>query len=348
MREKMTSAPTILIVGSDPLNRNCTDWETILQNQGYEVFTTQGGEAALAVCPQLQPDLVLLNVALPDIHGFHACRRLKADPRNRWTPVVLLKVPGDSSDVSRGFEAGADDFWEHSLSPREALSRVRPLLRLKSYFGEQAESVIFSLANSIEAREENGKGHASRVSNYAVRFGKSLGLGHEDLEALRVGGLVHDIGKIGIPDDILHKTGPLDAGELRIIEQHPVLGEQICAPLKSLRQVLPIIRHHHERMNGSGYPDGLCGTHIPLTVRILQIVDICDALISDRSYRKGLSLASALRILFEEANRGWLDRDLVGRFASLVMGSENSLGLESREKIQPNKNRSGFKALQVA
>lgn len=333
---EMTMTATVLIVGADPLNRNCADWEAILQNQGYEVIAARGGEIALAICPHLQPDLVLLNDLLPDIHGFEICRRLKADPRNRLTPVVLLKASGDSSDVSRGFEAGADDFWEHAPTPGEALGRVHSLLQLKTYIDEQAESVIFSLAHSIETQDPGGGGHCSRVSNYAVRFGKSLDLSQDDLDALKIGGLIHDIGKIGVPNTILSKPGPLDSEEIKIVEQHPILGEQICAPLKSLRHVLPIIRHHHERMDGSGYPDGLQGEHIPLTVRILQIVDICDALTSDRSYRKGLSLSRALIVLFEEADRGWLDEGLVSQFASLVVGSENSVALGNRGRPQPS------------
>jgi putative two-component system response regulator len=334
---EVTMTATVLVVGADPLNRNCADWEAILLGQGYEVIEARGGEAALAICPHLQPDLVLLNELLPDIHGFEVCRRLKADPRNRLTPVVLLKASGDSAaDVLRGFEAGADDFWGHSPTLEEALSWVHSLLQLKTYIDEQAESVIFSLAHSLEARDSCGGGHCSRVSNHAVRFGKSLGLSQDDLDTLRIGGLVHDIGKIGVPDSILSKPGPLDPEEIRIVKQHPILGEQICAPLKSLRHVLPIIRHHHERMNGSGYPDGLQGKHIPLTVRILQIVDICDALTSDRSYRKSLSLPRALIVLFEEADRGWLDEGLVSQFASLVVGSENSVALGNRGRLRPS------------
>ena len=330
----MTAA--VLVVGGDPLNWNCENWQAILLARGYEVIAARNGNAALAICPHLQPDLVLLNEFLPDIHGFEVCRRLKADPRNRLTPVVLLKASGDSSDVSQGFEAGADDFWEHSPTLEEVLIRVHSLLQLKTYIDEQAKSVIFSLAHSIEARDPCDRGHCSRVSNYAVRFGKCLGLSQDDLETLRIGGLIHDIGKIGVPETILSKPGPLDSEEARIVEQHPILGEQICAPLKSLRHVLPIIRHHHERMDGSGYPDGLQGEQIPLNVRILQIVDICDALTTDRSYRKGLSLPGALIVLFEEADRGWLDEGLVSQFASLVVGSGISVALGNRERPRPS------------
>jgi putative two-component system response regulator len=224
-------------------------------------------------------------------------------------------------------EAGADDIWGNTSSPWEALNRVQSLLQLKTYIDEQAQSVIFSLSQTIEGRDPFEGGHCARVSNNAVRFGKSLGLGQDDLEALKIGGLVHDIGKIGIPESILSKPGPLNAEETRVMEQHTILGEQICTPLKSLRHALPLIRSHHERMDGSGYPDGLKGNQIPLTVRILQIVDICDALTSDRAYRKIMSLPSALVVLYEEAERGWLDEELVTQFAPIAVGPEGSVAL---------------------
>jgi putative two-component system response regulator len=313
---------SVLIVDADP--SNCANWETLLSGQGYDVIAARSGEAALTLCPHLQPDLVLLNDLLPDTHGLEVCRRLKADPRNRLTPVVLVTATDSACSGSRAFEAGADDFWGHLPTPWEALSRVHSLLQLKTYVDEQAESVIFSLIHSIDARYPFDRGHGVRVSNNAVRFGKSLGLNQGDLDTLRIGGLVHDIGKIGIPDAVLSKPGPLDSEERRTVEQHPIVGEQICAPLKSFRHVLPLIRHHHERMNGTGYPDGLCGEQIPLTVRILQIADICDALTSCRSYRQARSLPSALIVLYEEADRGWLDEALVSQFALIAVGSEGS------------------------
>ncbi len=321
-------AATVLVVDADP--RRCADWEALLSQQGYVVISARNGEAALTLCPRLLPDLVLLFDLLPDMHGLEVCRRLKADPRNRLTPIIIHAAAGKASEASLAVSAGADDFWGRPPTPWEALSRVHSLLQLKTYIDEEAESVLFSLAQTVEARDPFEGAHCMRVSNNAVRFGRSLGLSQNDLEALRIGGWLHDIGKIGIPDAILSKPGPLDPEESKIVKQHPIVGEQICAPLKSLRNVLPLIRHHHERMDGSGYPDSLRGEQIPLTVRALQIVDICDALTSDRSYRRNLSLPLALIVLYEEADRGWLDGDLVSQFASLVVGSENSIALGNR------------------
>jgi putative two-component system response regulator len=327
----MNMAVAVLLVDANP--RSSADWGALLSDQGYDVITAPNGAAALALCASFQPDLVLLFDLLPDMSGLEVCRRLKANPRNRLTPIIFHAATGDFSDASSAFHAGATDFWGRSPSPWEALSRLHALLQLKTYVDEQAESVLISLAQSIEARDPFESTHCARVSNNAVRFGKSLGLGQSELEALRIAGLIHDIGKIGIPDTILCKSGPLDPDESAIVMQHPIVGEEICAPLKSLRHVLPLVRHHHERLDGSGYPDGLQGEQIPFLVRALQIVDICDALTSDRSYRRNLSLPSALTVLYEEADRGWLDAELVSQFASLVVGAEGSIALGNRRGL---------------
>jgi putative two-component system response regulator len=342
-------AATVLVVDTDPSNR--ANWEALLLGQGYNVIAARSGEAALALCPNLQPDLVLLNDLLSDTPGLEVFRRLKADPRNRLMPVLLVTATDNASFASGALEAGADDFWIHPTTPFEALNRIQSLLQLKTYFDEQAESVIFSLARSIEARAPFNGGHGERVSNNAVRFGKSLGLSQGELDTLRVGGLVHDIGKIAIPDAVLSNPGPLDSEETTIVEQHPVVGEDICASLKCFRRILPLIRNHHERKDGTGYPDGLFGDQIPLTVRVLQIADICDALTNDRPYRRALSLPSALVVLYEEAGRGWLDEELVRQFAPILVGVEGSaeLGIGIRGKLRsseaPRRSRSNSRGL---
>lgn len=330
---------TVLVVDGDA--SSLAGWEALLSEQGCDVIAARTGETALSVCPQIQPDLVLLNDLLPDIRGLDVCRRLKSDPRNRLTPIVLMASANSVCEVSKAREAGADDFWGQRPTLWEAFNRVQCLLQVKTYVDEQAEAVIFSLARTVESRDPFDGGHCARVSSNAVRFGKSLNLNAGDLEALRIGGLVHDIGKIAVPEAILLKPGPLDPAESRIVAQHPIVGEQICAPLKSFRHVLPIIRHHHERMNGTGYPDGLHGSQIPMTVRIIQIVDICDALTSDRSYRKTLPLPQALVILYEEADRGWLDEALVSQYAALVIGSDGTISADGRRKLGGNEEWGG-------
>ena len=327
-------AATILVVDSDPVN--CATWETLLLDQRYDVVAARTGETALAVCSNLQPDLVLLSYLLPDIRGLEVCRRLKAQPRNCLTPVVLLTSGIEARCSSEAIEAGVDDFLGCPTMLWEALTCVHYLLQVKAYIDERAKSEILSLAHGVDAEDVFRGGHSTRVSNNAVRLGKSLGLTEHDLETLRIGGLVHDVGKIGIPNAILSKAGPLDPDESKIIMEHPILGEKICASLKSFRDVLPLVRSHHERMNGTGYPDGLCGEQISLIVRLLQIVDICDALTSDRPYRKAVSLPRALVVLYEEADRGWLDEALVSQLALVTVGAQGLAAIRNRGRFNSN------------
>jgi len=310
--------PTILLVDLDSPNR--TYWKAFLQNQGFDVCAAGDASTALEKCRCLQPDLVLLYDTLADITACELCRTLKAQPANHLTPVVLVMNSAGPQEAQRGREAGADDCWGIPQSRYEALSRIQILLRLKTYIDAQVRAVVLSLASSIDSKHPSTAGHSDRIAGYAVRLAEDLRLHDGDLEILRMASLLHDVGKVGVPDSILTKPGPLTIEERAIMNQHPVLGENICAPLKSLRHVLPVIRHHHERMDGSGYPDGLRGRQIPLKARILQIADIHDALITDRPYRQAMSREDALQVLSREARCGWLDTALVERFCALDAG----------------------------
>jgi putative two-component system response regulator len=310
--------PTILLVDNDSPER--TDWKAFLQNQGFDVRTACDRQTAVEECLSVQPDLVLLHDTLADISGCELCRLLKSGYGNQMMPVVLVMESAGAEEAARGRAAGADDFWGVSQCRWEALSRIQMLLRLKTYIDAQARSVVLSLAQSMDAKDPRTAGHSNRIAEYALQLAEDLRLNDDDLEVLRVASLLHDIGKIGVPDAILNKPGPLTAEERQIVNQHPLLGESICAPLKSLRRILPVIRHHHERMDGSGYPDGLHGDRIPLKARILQIADIFDALTTDRPYREAMLREQALEILSSEARRGWLDKSLVERFCELCSG----------------------------
>jgi putative two-component system response regulator len=292
----------------------------LLRREGFEVRHASDGAAALAECPTFRPDLILLDILMPGVDGFEVCRRIKATPETRLTPVVLITGLSETQDRIKGINAGADDFLSKPIDFNELLARTRSLLRLKQYTDEleNAESVLFSLAQSIEARDPYTSGHCERLAEMSARLGEKLGLAEEDIKALRRAGIVHDIGKVVVPDAILLKPGPLSAEESESMRKHPVVGERICAPLRTFHKVLPIIRHHHERHDGSGYPDGLRGDEIPLTAAILQLADVFDALTTDRPYRKASTPEEALKIMDEEASLGWWDRNLFDDFRAMI------------------------------
>ena len=287
-----------------------------LQGQGYTVVTAGDGQSALEAFGRRQPDLVLLDVQMPAFDGFEVCRRLKSDPESRLTPVVLVTGLAATEDRVRGIEAGADDFLSKPVDRSELLARVRSLLSVKAYTDEleRAESVLFALARSIEGKDPYTEGHCERLAEYSVRLGERLGLPPEEITALHRAGIVHDIGKVAVPDAVLLKPGPLTLEEWKIMREHPVIGEQICSPLKSFRLVLPIIHHHHEKFDGSGYPDGLKGEAIPLTARVLQIVDVYDALATERPYRRALPPQEALKTMAGEVRKGWWDPQRFAEF----------------------------------
>jgi putative two-component system response regulator len=316
--------PKILLVDDESASRAAL--ETLLRREGFEVHDASGGAAALAECVSFRPDLVLLDVLMPGMSGFEVCKRIKAAPETRLTPVVLITGLSATEDRIKGINAGADDFLSKPIDFNELLARTRSLIKLKHYTDEleNAESVLFSLALSIEARDPYTRGHCDRLSEMSASLGEKLGIPEEDVIALRRAGIVHDVGKVAVPDSILLKPGPLSPEEIEVMRKHPVIGEQICEPLKTFRLVLPIIRHHHERHDGSGYPDHLRGSEIPLTARILQLADVYDALTTDRPYRKADTSDIALGIMQEEAARGWWDRDLLEAFRTMIRDAHAS------------------------
>ena len=312
--------PAIMLVDVSSANRE--GLKSFLQSQKCDVDTAADAESAVRCCLQMQPDLVLLYDCLPDIGSFKVCRQIKKDPLNQLTPVVLLKPSPDLWDIQRGRDAGAMDIWANPASHWELLGRIQTLLRLKKYMDEQAKSAVFALARSVDSKQNLRNGHSERLVAYAEQLGESLGLGDKDLHELRIASWLHDIGKIDVPESILLKPGPLNAEERRIMQEHPIIGEKICAPLKSLRKILPVIRHHHEKMDGSGYPDGLRGEAIPLKARILQIADIYDALTTNRPYGGALHPEEALQTLYTEARNGWIDASMVLKFSQICRDGE--------------------------
>ncbi len=314
----------VLVVDDNPLNV-----ELIADNlaeEGYHVERALSGEEALAKVATQSFDLVLLDVMMPGMNGYEVCERLKRDEKTRLLPVVMVTALEAREDRIRGITAGADDFIHKPFDRAELLIRVKACIRTKRLTDdlETAEAILVALGNAIDAKDAYTEGHAERVGHYSVAIGKRLGLPYERLRNVRLGGVLHDIGKIGVPEAILNKPGPLTDEEFAIMRKHPEIGERICAPLKSMRPILPIIRSHHERPNGSGYPDGLSGEDIPLEARIVCLADIYDALATTRSYKKAFPREQCIAILRADAEKGLLDPKVVEAFVAYLADREEA------------------------
>jgi putative two-component system response regulator len=322
----------ILIVDDESSARGAL--EVLLRREGFEVREVHDGHSALEECATFRPDLILLDIVMPGIDGFEVCRRIKNTPETRLTPVVLITGLSDTEDRINGINAGADDFLSKPIDFGELLARIWSLLKLKQYTDEleNAETVLFTLALSIEARDPYTHGHCERLAQMSSRLGTQLRLPEEDIKALRWAGIVHDVGKVAVPDSILLKPGPLTPEEIVVMRKHSEVGEKICAPLRAFRLVLPIIRHHHEKRDGSGYPDGLSGEAIPLTARILQLADVYDALTTDRPYRTAVPSEAALSLMDEEAVRGWWDIELFNTFRDMIRESKPAIAPRSAHR----------------
>jgi putative two-component system response regulator len=292
----------------------------LLVSRGYDVLAVRDVEQAEREVRRHPPDLILSDVIMPGRSGYELCRQLKSEPATRLIPFVLITGLSDRDNKVKGIEAGADDFLNKPIFPAELFARVKSLLKLKEFTDEleTADSVLCTLGLSVEARDPYTEGHCERLARRASSLGSHLGLDEESIIALRRGGYLHDLGKIAVPDEILKKGSDLTPAEWAIMKQHPVTGENICKPLKSLRLVLPIIRNHHEHSDGSGYPDGLRKQEIPLLPRILQVVDVYDALRTARPYKPALTHQQAASTMLLEARNGLWDEELVTEFFSML------------------------------
>ncbi len=304
-RQTSHGAPLVLVVDDGAINRALV--EAFLSDLDCRLQSAEDGPSALAAIDKETPDLVLLDVQMPGMDGYEVCRRIKAGPRGRLLPVVMLTALDNANDRVLALEAGADDFMSKPVDRIELVARVRSALRLKAVYDtlDSAEQVIFSLAAAVEAKDKYTEKHTHRVAESARHVGMKLGLPERGLDALYRGGIIHDIGKIGVPDAILLKPGPLAGDEVRIMRAHTTIGESIVRPLRSGANLLPIIRNHHEHFDGRGYPDGLAGRAIPRLARIVAVCDSYDALVTDRPYRKARTVDEAIRTLADGAGKQW-------------------------------------------
>lgn len=314
-RQPKTHARTarVLVVDDGRANRELI--EACLAGVDCQIDSAEDGVSALKAIDSAPPDLVLLDVQMPGMDGYEVCRHIKATHEGRLLPVVMITALDSVGDRVEALASGADDFMSKPVDRVELIARVRSALRLKSVYDSlaSAEQVILSLAAAVEAKDALTKRHTHRVGEAARHLGQRLGLPESDLDTLYRGGVLHDIGKIGIPDAILHKQGRLDLEEWDHMRAHTSIGEGIVRPLRSGSDLLPIIRHHHEHFDGNGYPDGLRGHEIPLGARIVSVCDAFDALVTDRPYRDGRSVEDATATLIEGAGTQW-DPELVDLF----------------------------------
>ena len=292
----------------------------LLSREGHHVTVVTTGDDALRACAAAPPDLVLLDLPTPSGRGVDVCRRLKAHPSTRFIPVIIATPQLNLQERLSGIDAGADEFIAKPFDAPTLQARIRSLVKLKRQTDEleSAEAVILGLGATIEARDPCTRGHCQRLAAYATSLGRLLGLSDDDLSALERGGFLHDIGKIGVPDAVLLKEGRLNPDESKVMRAHPVIGDGLCTGMRSLQNVRPIVRSHHERLDGTGYPDGLKNTQVPLLAQIVSIVDIFDALTTERPYREAMPHANALGVLSDEADKGWRDRVLIDAFADVL------------------------------
>lgn len=311
-------APLILVVDDERDIREML--AGALGEFGYRVVTAASAEEALATAAARSPALVLTDVHMGGRTGVELCRTLKQDPRFELTPVLILTALSDLDARVAGLAAGADDFFGKPVELVELRTRVAALLRVKELLDqlERAGEVLKALGLTIEARDPYTAGHCDRLAWYAEAVGRRRGADRRLLRALRLGGYLHDLGKIGVPDAVLLKRGRLDPGEREVIERHPVIGERLVQGLRTLDDVRPLIRHHHERFDGSGYPDGLEGDRIPLGARIMAVVDVYDALTTERPYKPALPREEALAIMRRETAAGAWDPDVLAALEAVL------------------------------
>jgi len=310
----------ILLVEDDPSAQQIA--KDILENAVYEVEICDRGDTAVKLIEEEEWDLILLDVMLPGKDGFQLLEIAKAC--HKFTPVLMLTVLKDREKKIRAYDSGVDDFINKPFDRWEFLARVRSLLNLRqSYLRlEETKNIVVSLAHAIEAKDPYTRGHSDRVGEYSWKIALALGFSAEKAEDLYWAGVLHDVGKIAVPLEILTKPAVLTDEEYEKIKTHPEFSYSICEGLRTLKKVLPAIKYHHERWDGMGYPDRLKGKDIPAEARIMAVADAYDAMTSDRAYRKAMSREQAVAILRSGSERQW-QGSIVKAFIDILKNDDN-------------------------
>jgi putative two-component system response regulator len=328
-RENATSLalPIVLVVDDMATNRKLLGY--VLKPSEFQIIEACDGSQALEVLRKTEVDAVLLDVMMPGIDGFETCRLIRQELALTLLPVIMLTSMGSPTDVAKGMAAGADGYITKPFNSVELVTKVKTEIQRKRLTDRaaDAETALLSMARFIEARDDNTGQHCDRLVHTGVVFAKALALGDEDLDAIRHGAVLHDIGKLGIPEAILFKKGKLDAAEWQIMKQHTLIGEVLCSPLRSMQRAADIVRCHHEKWNGTGYPDGLKGEEIPFVARVFQIVDVFDALSTERPHKPAFSIEKVIEVMEQEASDGLWDPQLMGVFLSILRERPEDLRL---------------------
>ncbi len=312
--------PKILIVDDNPTNIELIKKQLQTFSPLYIFESAANGIEGLEKTRSWKPDLVLLDLMMPVMSGYEVCKIIKSDKELRFIPVIIVTALSELDDKLKAIDMGADDFLIKPFNKVELATRVRSLIRLKTLYDDldSSENILFSLARAIETKDPYTRGHSERVARYSRLIAKAVGLSENEQEIIWRGGLLHDIGKIGISESILHKPGPLTPEEMEHIRTHPQKGYDICCSLKSLTPSLPVIKNHHERFDGCGHPDKLDSEKIPLIARISSIADSFDAMTTDRPYRKGMKSLEAAQLFEREKDQGQWDPRLVIEFIKII------------------------------
>ncbi len=314
----MNDKSKILIV--DDYAENIKLIKHFFKHLPYELYSANDGTSALQLIKDNPPDLILLDLMMPGMNGFEVCQYLKNDPKTCLIPIIMVTAFGKQDDRLHGIELGVDDFLTKPINFLELKTRVASLLRVKKYTDEleSAEKIIFTLATVVEARDQYTIDHCKRMAHYGTLLAERLGLDAEQIQIIQRGAYLHDIGKVAVADNILLKKSKLDDQEFLQIKEHTLIGEKICQPLRTLKPILPIIRSHHERYDGSGYPDGLKGEHIPQIAQIIALVDCYDAMTTTRPYREALAHTTVIDTFEEDIKNGLWESQTATAFIDLI------------------------------
>lgn len=314
----MNDNPKVCIVDDNKVNIDLIKAQ--LKPFNFNIITALDGEEALSKITSELPDLVILDLMMPRVSGYEVCKAIKENQATQFIPIIVVTALQELDDKLKAIELGADDFLVKPFNKLELTTRIRSLLKIKAMHDDldTSESILVSLAHALEAKDKYTHGHSDRVSALAMELARELNLSLKQIEIVRRGGLLHDIGKIGIREEILYKPGKLSIEEFEIIKSHPSLGYEICKPLKSLKDLLPCIRSHHERIDGKGYPDGLKAGEIPIEGMVIGVADAFDAMTTDRPYRTGMPIESALAIFEKEIHSGQWNPEIVTVFIQMI------------------------------